>query len=107
MSVGAKKKGMIESKLNYIGICPFFTHCWNEGLKLHTTYNSPECSSQYLEFRQSQANRQSIHESLSHQSNNMDRRVKNEAHNRLGKHGYDQNWVDHDDEEEYVWQEGQ
>ena len=33
---------------------------------------------------------------------------KNEGvHNRLGKHVYDQNWAGHDEEKEYVWQEGQ
>ena len=56
--------------------CPFFRHCWNEGLKLPTRHNSPECSNQYLKFRQSQANRRSIDEHLSHQSNSMDRRIK-------------------------------
>ena len=89
--------------------CPFFRHCWNEGLKLPTRHNDPKCSNQFLEFRYSQANLQSIHEHLSYQSNDMDRRVKNEGiHNRLGKRGYDQNWAAHDEgEKEYVWQEDQ
>ena len=33
--------------------CPFFRHCWNEGLKLPTRNNFPEYNNQYLEFRQS------------------------------------------------------
>ena len=55
---------------------PFFRHCWNEGLKLSTRCNCPKCSNQYSEFRQSQANRRSIHEHLSYQSNDMDRCIK-------------------------------
>ena len=55
---------------------PFFRHYWNKGLKLPMRCNGPECSNQYLEFRQSQANRRSIHERLSFQSNDMDRRIK-------------------------------
>ena len=27
--------------------CPFFSHCWNEGLKLPTRHDYPECSNQY------------------------------------------------------------
>ena len=27
--------------------CPFFRHCWNEGLKLPTRHDYPECSDQY------------------------------------------------------------
>ena len=87
--------------------CPFFRHCWNDGLKLPTRHNCPECSNQYLEFMQSQANRWSIHERLNYQSNNMDRRIKNKGvHDRLGEHAYDQSWVGHDEEKEYAWQEG-
>ena len=72
--------------------CPFFRHCWNEGLKWPTRRNCPKCSNQYSGFRPSQANHWSIHERLSYQSNDMDRHVKNEGvHNRLGKRGYDQN----------------
>ena len=56
--------------------CTFFRHYWNEGLKLPTRRNCPECSNQYSEFRQSQADHRSIHERLSYQSNDMDRRVK-------------------------------
>ena len=88
--------------------CPSFRHYWNEGLKLLTRRNCLECNNQYSEFKQSQTNRQSIHERLSYQSNNMDRCVKNKGfHNWLGKRAYDQNWTSHDEEKEYVWQEGQ
>ena len=41
----------------------------------------------------------------------MDRRLKGRSvHDQLGKRVVDQNWADYeeeDDEEEYVWQEGQ
>ena len=59
--------------------CPFFRHCWNEGLKLPTRNNCPECSEQYWEFRQSQANRRSIHARDEYHHNNMDRRLKIEV----------------------------
>jgi hypothetical protein len=32
--------------------CAFFRHCWNEGLKLPTLNNCPECSDKYTEYRQ-------------------------------------------------------
>ena len=70
----------------------------------------PECSEQYWEFRQSQANCQSIHARDGYH-HNMDRRFKNKSvHDRLRKRVVDQNWADYgeeDNEEEYVWQEGQ
>jgi hypothetical protein len=76
-------------------------------LKLPTRYNYPKCSYQYIEFRQSQANRRSIHEHLSYQSKDMDRCIKNKGvHDRLGKHVHDQNWADREEEKEHVWQEG-
>ena len=41
----------------------------------------------------------------------MDRRLKNiSVHDRLGERVVDENWANHreeDNEEEYVWQEGQ
>ena len=40
----------------------------------------------------------------------MDRRLKNRSiHDRLGKRVVDQNWAgyEEEDDEEYVWQEGQ
>jgi hypothetical protein len=72
-------------------------------LKLPTRHNCPECSNQYLEFWQSPANRQSIHEHLSYQFNNVDQLIKNKGvPDRLGKHAYDQNWADCDEKKEYV-----
>jgi hypothetical protein len=35
--------------------CAFFRHCWNEGLKLPTLNNCPECSDKYTEYRQDTA----------------------------------------------------
>ena len=67
---------MKENKLDHIGIV-LFRHCWNKGLKLPTKNNCPECSEQYWEFRQSQANRQSIRAQNEYHHNNMDRRLKN------------------------------
>jgi hypothetical protein len=32
--------------------CAFFRHCWNEGLKLPTLRNCPECSDRYFGYRQ-------------------------------------------------------
>ena len=58
---------------------PFFRHCWNEGLKLPTRNNCPKCSEQYWKFRQSQANRQSIHAQDEYRHNNKDQRLKIEV----------------------------
>jgi hypothetical protein len=44
--------------------CAFFRHCWNEGLKLPTQNNCPECSGRYTEYRQDIANRRSVHERI-------------------------------------------
>jgi len=41
---------------------PFFQHCWNEGLKLPTLNNCPECSDQYWEYHQARVNCQPVHE---------------------------------------------
>ena len=72
--------------------CPFFRHCWNEGLKLPTRNNCPECNEQYWEFRQSQANHRSIHAREEYHHDSMDRRLKNRSvHDRLGKQVVDQN----------------
>ena len=59
--------------------CPFFRHCWNEGLKLPTRHDCLECSNQYREYRQSQTNRRSIHAQDAYHHNNMDRRLKMEV----------------------------
>ena len=58
--------------------CSFFKHYWNKGLKLPTKNNCLECSEQYWEFRQSQANRRSIH-ARDEYHHNMDRRLKIEV----------------------------
>ena len=80
-------------------------------MKLPTKSNCPECSYQYWEFRQSQANRRSILAQDAYHYNNMDRCLKNvSVHNRLGKRVVDQDWADYEEEgneREYVWQEGQ
>ena len=44
-----------------------------------TRSNCLECSDQYWEFRQSQANRRSIHAQDAYHHNNMDRRLKMEV----------------------------
>lgn len=84
--------------------CPFFGHGWNEGLKLPTVNNCPECSDQYREYRRSQTNHRSVHNKIRYPYDGMDRRIKNNVHDRLGKRVIDQNWAD---KEEHVWQEGQ
>ena len=86
--------------------CHFFRHCWNEGLRLPTRNNCPECNEQYWEFRQSQVNHRSIHDRIEYQRNDVDQRLKNRSiHDRLGKRVVDQNWADYEekDDEEYVW----
>lgn len=85
--------------------CPFFRHCWNEGLKLPTLNNYPECSDQHWEYRQSRTNRRSIHE-------RMDRRLKiGSVHDRLRKRVAEQDLADqhggHHEEKEHEWQKGQ
>ena len=64
-----------------------------------------QCSKQYWEFKQSQANLRSIHARIEYH-HNMDQRLKNRSvHDRLGKRVVDQNWADYEeegDEEEYV-----
>jgi predicted nucleic acid-binding Zn-ribbon protein len=56
--------------------CAFFRHCWNEGLKLPTLRNCPECSDKYFEYRQETVNRQSVHERIGRMHPNDDRRQK-------------------------------
>ena len=69
------KREQAESHWN----CLFFTHCWNKGLKLPTRNNCPECSEQYWEFKQFQANHRSIHDRIEYQYNDVDRCLKIEA----------------------------
>ena len=44
--------------------CPFFKHCWNEGLRLPTRDGCPECNNQPRKHLQSQPNRRFVHERL-------------------------------------------
>jgi hypothetical protein len=89
--------------------CAFFRHYWNEGLKLPTLNNCPECSDKYTEYRQDAVNRRSVHERIGRIYSNDGRHVKiNEVDDYPGKRYADQKWVDHEEQErEYVWQEGQ
>jgi hypothetical protein len=87
--------------------CAFFRHCWNEGLKLPTLRNCPECSNRYFEYRQETANRRSVHERIGRIHPNDDRRQKIvEVIDHPRKRQADQRWADQE-EEEYIWQEGQ
>lgn len=76
-------------------------------MRLPTKNNCPECSDQYRDYRRSQANRRSVHERIG--SNRMDRCVKIDIHDRLGKKIADENLREHEHEEhkEYVWQKDQ
>jgi hypothetical protein len=56
--------------------CAFFRHCWNEGLKLRTLRNCPECSDRYFEYRQETANCRSVHERIERIHPSDDRRQK-------------------------------
>jgi hypothetical protein len=89
--------------------CTFFRHCWNEGLKLPTLKNCPECSDKYSEYRKETVNRRSIHERIGRMHPNDGRRLKiNEVIDHPRKRQADQRWVDQEEEErEYIWQEGQ
>jgi hypothetical protein len=57
--------------------CAFFRHCWNEGLKLPTLRNCPECSDKYFEYRQETVNRRSVHERIRriHPSDNRRQKI--------------------------------
>jgi hypothetical protein len=89
--------------------CAFFTHCWNEGLKLPTLNNCPKCSDKYTEYRQDTVNRRSVHERIGRIHPSDGRRIKiNEVDYHPRKRYADHKWVDHEEQErEYVWQEGQ
>jgi hypothetical protein len=90
--------------------CTFFTHCWNEGLKLPTRNNCPECSDKYTEYRKDTANRQSIHERIGRVHPSDGRHLKiNKIDDQLRKRYADHRWVNHEEEEDhgYVWQKGQ
>jgi hypothetical protein len=87
----------------------FFRHCWNEGLKLLTLNNCPECSDKYIEYRQDIANRRSVHERIGRINPSDGRHLKiHEFDDQPRKRYADHRWVDHEEEEdrEYVWQKG-
>jgi hypothetical protein len=85
--------------------CAFFRHCWNEGLKLPTLKNCPECSDKYTEYRQDTVNRRSVHERIGRMHSSDGRRIKiNEVNHQPRKRYADHRWADHEEEEdrEYV-----
>jgi hypothetical protein len=74
--------------------CAFFRHCWNEGLKLPTLRNCPECSDRYSEYRQETVNRPSVHERIGRMHPNGGRRQKiNEVIDHPRKRQADQRWL--------------
>jgi predicted nucleic acid-binding Zn-ribbon protein len=88
--------------------CAFFRHCWNEGLKLPTLRNCPECSDRYFEYRQETANRRSVHERIRRIHPSEDRRQKIEIIDHPRKRQASLKWADQEeDEDEYIWQKGQ
>jgi hypothetical protein len=89
--------------------CAFFRHCWNEGLKLPTLNNCPECIDKYTEYRQDTINRRSVHERIGRMHPSDGQHIKiNEVNDHPRKRYADHRWVDHEEQErEYVWQKGQ
>jgi hypothetical protein len=88
--------------------CAFFRHCWNEGLKLPTLRNCPECSDRSFEYRKETVNRRSVHERIGRIHPSEDRRQKIEIIDHPRKRQADLRWADQEeDEDEYVWQKGQ
>jgi hypothetical protein len=78
--------------------CAFFRHCWNEGLKLPTSNNCPECSDKYTEYRQDSINRRSVHERIGRIHPSDGRRIKiNEVDDHPRKRYADQKWVDQEE----------
>jgi hypothetical protein len=84
--------------------CAFFRHCWNEGLKLPTLNNYPECSDKYTKYRQDTVNRRSVHERIGRMHPSDGRRVKiNEVNDHPRKRYANQKWVDQEEQEhEYI-----
>jgi len=105
------KRTRIHKGIEAISLeCLFFRHCWNEGLKLPTSNNCPECSDQYLGYRQSRVNHRPVYERLRTQFPGDDRRLEiSSSENWQEKRFADQGW-DHCEEykqekgvHEYVW----
>jgi hypothetical protein len=89
--------------------CAFFRHCWNEGLKLPTLNNCPECSDKYTEYKHDIVNLRSVHKRIGRMHPSDGRCIKiNEINDQPRKRYADNRWVDHEEEDrEYVWQKGQ
>jgi hypothetical protein len=88
--------------------CAFFRQCWNEGLKLPTLRNCPECSDRHFEYRQEIANRRSVHERIERIHPSEDQHQKIEVIDHPRKRQADSRWADQEeDEDEYIWQKGQ
>jgi hypothetical protein len=84
--------------------CAFFRHCWNEGLKLPTQNNCPECSDKYTEYRQDIANRRSVYERIGRVHPSDGRRLKiNRINDQPRKRHADHKWVDHEEEEDHEY----
>ena len=83
----------IQEENEYHWNCPFFQHCWNEGLKLPTLNNCPECSDQYWEYREAKVNHRPVHEILNFERTSRHVKIEN-IHDRLKKEIVDM---------EYVW----
>jgi hypothetical protein len=81
--------------------CAFFRHCWNEGMKLPTQNNCPECSDKYTEYRQDIANRRSVHERIERVHPSYGRCLKiNRFDDQPKKRYADHRWIDHEEEED-------
>jgi hypothetical protein len=79
--------------------CAFFRHCWNEGLKLPTLNNCPECSDRYTKYKQDTTNHRSVHEIIGRMHPSDGRRIKiNEVNDQPKKRYADHRWVDHEEE---------
>jgi hypothetical protein len=84
--------------------CAFFRHCWNEGLKLPTQNNCPECSDKYTEYKQDIANRRSVYERIGRVHPSDGRRLKiNRINDQPRKRHADHKWVDHEEEEDHEY----
>jgi hypothetical protein len=99
-----KEEYMREQERAHWG-CAFFKHCWNEGLKLPTQNNCPECSDRYTEYKQDIANCRSVHERIGRVHPSDGQRLKiNKIDDQLRKRYANHRWVDLEEEDHgYVW----